>query len=64
MVRALALADATLVVTLDFMRLPLITLIGYWAYQEPADWYLAAGAALILAANLVNVFEKSPPPRS
>lgn len=63
MVRALALADATIVVTLDFIRLPLITLIGWWAYQEPADWYLAAGAALILAANLVNVFEKAPEPK-
>lgn len=62
MVRALALADATVVVTLDFLRLPLITLIGYWIYSEPADWYLAAGAALILAANLVNVFGRQPKP--
>lgn len=62
MVRALAVADVTVVVTLDFLRLPLITLIGWWAYQEPADWYLAAGAALILAANLINVFGRQPKP--
>ncbi|MCW5575540.1 MAG: DMT family transporter [Burkholderiales bacterium] len=62
MVRALALADATVVVTLDFLRLPLITLIGFWVYHEPADWYLAIGAALILAANLVNVFARQPAP--
>jgi drug/metabolite transporter (DMT)-like permease len=61
MVRALSLADATVVVTLDFMRLPLITLIGFWVYHEPADWYLAAGAVLILAGNLVNVFGKVSP---
>ncbi len=60
MVRALAVADATVVVTLDFLRLPLITLIGYWIYSEPADWHLAAGAALILAANLINVFGRQP----
>lgn len=63
MVRALTLADATVVVTLDFLRLPLITLIGLWVYHEPADWYLAVGATLILAANLTNVFGKQPPPR-
>lgn len=64
MVRALSLADATVVVTLDFLRLPLITLIGLWVYHEPADWYLGVGAALILAANLANVFGKQPAPRT
>jgi drug/metabolite transporter (DMT)-like permease len=64
MVRALSLADATVVVTLDFLRLPLITLIGLWVYHEPADWYLAVGAALILAANLANVFGRQPTPQT
>jgi drug/metabolite transporter (DMT)-like permease len=55
MVRALSLADAMLVVPMDFLRLPLIALVGYAFYGEHIDGYLAMGAGLIIAANLINV---------
>jgi drug/metabolite transporter (DMT)-like permease len=53
--RALALADAGVVVPLDFMRLPLIAVIGYLLYGEPFDMWVLAGGAIIFAGNLINI---------
>lgn len=55
MVRALSLADATVVIPMDFLRLPLIALVGYMLYAERVDGFLALGAALIVVGNLINV---------
>lgn len=55
MVRALLLADATLVIPMDFLRLPLIALVGYALYGEHIDGYLAVGAGLIIGGNLINM---------
>jgi drug/metabolite transporter (DMT)-like permease len=40
---------------MDFMRLPLIALVGYLFYQELIDWYVLAGAALMFSGNLINI---------
>jgi len=55
MVRALAVADATVVIPMAFLQLPLISLLGFLLYNERIEWFLFMGAALILAGNLVNV---------
>lgn len=55
MVRALSLADASVVVPLDFLRLPLIALIGYTLYSERVDQFLVLGTSLILAGNFINL---------
>lgn len=55
MVRALSLADASVVVPLDFLRLPLIALVGYALYSERVDEFLVLGAGLIMAGNLINL---------
>lgn len=55
MARAFKLVDATVVVPMDFMRLPLIALVGYLFYQELIDWYVLAGAALMFSGNLINI---------
>ncbi|HEY8553531.1 MAG TPA: DMT family transporter [Burkholderiales bacterium] len=55
MVRAFAHADAMVVVPLDFLRLPLIALVGFVFYGERIEWLVFAGAALILAGNLYNL---------
>lgn len=55
MVRALAVADATVVIPMDFVRLPLISLVGFLLYDERIEWFLFLGAALILAGNILNV---------
>lgn len=54
-VRAMRLADASIVVTLDFMRLPFIGLVGVLFYNEGFDFSLVVGAALMLLANLTNL---------
>lgn len=55
MARAMLHADATVVVPLDFLRLPLSALIGWLVYAEALDLYTALGAMLILAGNLFNL---------
>lgn len=55
MARAFRLADATVVVPMDFMRLPLIAAVGYLFYEEVIDLPVALGAGLMLAGNLINV---------
>jgi len=52
--QALKRADATIVVPLDFLRLPLIAVIGYFAYAEPLNPFTLLGAALVLAGNYIN----------
>jgi drug/metabolite transporter (DMT)-like permease len=47
--------DATVVVPLDFMRIPLIAVIGWWLYGEPLDVFVFLGAALIIAGILWNL---------
>jgi drug/metabolite transporter (DMT)-like permease len=49
-------AEAGIVVTLDFLRLPLIGLVGIVFYQEQFEIALLLGALLMLAGNLINVY--------
>jgi len=53
--RALALADATVVVPMDFMRLPLIGLVGFALYSESADPLVLLGAVMIFAGNYYSI---------
>jgi drug/metabolite transporter (DMT)-like permease len=43
------------VVPLDFLRIPLIAVVGWWLYAEPLDLYVFAGAALIILGLLWNL---------
>jgi drug/metabolite transporter (DMT)-like permease len=47
--RAFMLADATFVVPLDFLRLPLIAVVGVAFYGEPIELATLLGAAVIFA---------------
>ena len=49
MANAMRLAEATVVVTMDFMRLPLIALVGYFVYNENLETSVAVGAMLVCA---------------
>lgn len=53
--RALKLADVGVVLPIDFLRLPLVGLIGYAFYGEAIGALAIAGAALILLANTINL---------
>jgi drug/metabolite transporter (DMT)-like permease len=47
--------DAIVVVSLDFLRLPLIALIGWSFYGEPLDALVLAGAGLVMAGVVWNL---------
>lgn len=53
--RALAVADATIVIPMDFLRLPLAAVTAWLLYSEQPDRFLVAGAALILLGNWINL---------
>lgn len=53
--RALQLAPATVVMPFDFLRLPVIAVVGLLLYGEPVGLALVAGSALILAGNYLNL---------
>jgi drug/metabolite transporter (DMT)-like permease len=61
MARAMLYADATLVVPMDFLRVPLTVTAGWLIYGERLDAFTLLGAALILTGNLLNL--KSPAPK-
>src|SRR5258708_4296213 len=50
--RAMLYADATIVVPMDFLRVPLTATAGWLLYAERLDIYTVLGAALILTGNL------------
>ena len=52
---ALKLAPATVVMPIDFARLPVIALIGWILYQEHLELAVILGGALILTANWINI---------
>ncbi|MCF8532063.1 MAG: DMT family transporter [Reyranella sp.] len=53
--RAMLHADATIVVPMDFLRVPLTALAGWLIYGERLDTFTILGAALILSGNLLNL---------
>lgn len=52
--KAMGHAEVTVIVTLDFLRLPLVALIGVFLYQEAFELSLILGAGVMLLGNLVN----------
>ena len=60
---ALSIAPATLVTPVDFLRLPLIAVIGMAAYAEPLDPFVILGAAVIFLGNYLNLWSETRRPR-
>ena len=56
---ALAVAPATIVTPLDFLRLPAIAVVGMLFYAEPLDLWILLGAALIFAGNYLNIWSEA-----
>ncbi|RPE71378.1 drug/metabolite transporter (DMT)-like permease [Pacificibacter maritimus] len=53
--KALSLAPASVVTPIDFMRLPLIAVIGMFFYNEQIDIYVFIGAFVIFSSNYINI---------
>lgn len=52
---ALSIAPASIVMPIDFVRLPTIAVVGMLLYDEPLEVVIFVGAALIFAANYINI---------
>ena len=53
--RALSLADASVVVPMDFLRIPLIAVVGLLVFGEAIDGWVIVGAVVIFAGLYYNV---------
>ena len=60
--RAFRIADATLVVPFDFMRLPLIAVVGMLFYNEPPELAVFVGAGVIFAGTYYSIRRESRHP--
>ncbi|MEL6684562.1 MAG: DMT family transporter [Pseudomonadota bacterium] len=53
--KALSIAPASIVMPIDFIRLPTIAIVGVLLYQEPLEIWVFVGALLIFGANYLNI---------
>lgn len=60
---ALSLAPATVVMPVDFIRLPVIAMVGMLVYGEALDAWVFVGAAVIFAGNYMNIWAETRRPR-
>lgn len=56
---ALSLAPATVVIPVDFGRLPVIAIVGLVFYNEPLDAFVIIGALVIFGANYLNIWSET-----
>ena len=61
MARAMRHAEATTVVPMDFVRVPLMALAGWLVYAERVDVFTVIGTLLILLGNLLNLRRSGVP---
>ena len=59
-IKAFSRADAIVVAPMDYMRLPLIALVGAQFYDEPLSVTLVFGAFFILLGNMINITNNYP----
>jgi len=59
MTRAFRIADAMVVVPIDFLRLPLIAVVGWLFYKEALDLTIMLGAAVIFAGTFYSIRRES-----
>ena len=57
MIRAFLHADAIVVVPMDFLRLPLVAVIGLVVYGEALDVWVFVGASVIFAGTFLNILK-------
>lgn len=57
--KALSIAPATVVSPVDFLRLPVIAVIGMLLYSEPIDLLVILGALIIFGANYLNIWSQT-----
>lgn len=61
---ALANAPASVVAPMEFIRLPVLTIVGMMLYGEQIELVVLAGGVIILAGNLLNINAERKQPSS
>ena len=56
---ALSIAPATVVVPIDFARLPVIAVVAMILYNEPLEIWVFVGALVIFGANYLNIWNET-----
>ncbi len=56
---ALSIAPATVVVPIDFARLPVIAVVAMILYGEPLEIWVFIGALMIFGANYLNIWNET-----
>ncbi|MGV0879027.1 DMT family transporter [Martelella sp. FLE1502] len=57
--QALKRLEASVVIPIDFLRVPLAAIVGYYAYGEVIDLWVFLGGAIILLSNYQAVLRES-----
>lgn len=60
MTRALTIAPASVVAPIDFLRLPIVVILGWLVYEEAITLPVILGGAVILLANWINIRSGRP----
>lgn len=60
---ALAIAPATVVVPIDFSRLPVISIVAFLIYGESVHYTVFIGAVIIFAGNYFNIWTETRRPQ-
>lgn len=53
--KAFTYGDTIIVAPMDFLRLPLIAVVGVLLYAEPLDFWVLGGGIVVVLANLLNI---------
>ena len=61
--KALSIAPATVVIPIDFIRLPMIAVVGMVLFGEMFDIWVFIGAVLIFAGNYYNIYSETKKPQ-
>ena len=57
--KALSLAPASVVLPIDFVRLPVIAVVGMLFYDEPLQFSVLNGAVIIFTSNYLNIIAET-----
>ena len=60
--RAMQLADVSVILPIDFLRVPLAALVGYALYSEALDIWVISGGAIVFLSNYNLVWRESRAP--
>jgi drug/metabolite transporter (DMT)-like permease len=56
---ALKLAPVMIIAPIDFLRLPIIAIIGAYFYSEAIDVWVLVGALIVFSANFLNIWSEN-----